>query len=184
MPSPARTLIAAALLAGSAALAGPVAAQVCTPAGYQIEAPKGYSVAKIEYRQVSDTPVRATLWSERLGPRTTDHTVSGLAKGDWTPAAIADPGMLQVDRHPWRMGIAALYTDADTSASRPFECVSQELHPNGMDPWGYYVMSFIEHESDPSRVDFQVRVTLQRGALRPPPKPAKVKTAAVATKRP
>jgi hypothetical protein len=174
-------LIAAALLAGAA---GPAAAQACDPAGYQIEAPKGYSVAKIEYRQLGDQPVRATLWSERLGPRTTDHTVQDLPRGEWTPAVISDPAVMQVNHKPWRMGVEALWTDGENPA-KPFECVAQELHPNGVDPWGFYLLNFIEREADPGRVDFQVRVTLQKGPLRPPPKPVRAKAApAKATVKP
>jgi hypothetical protein len=181
-PAP-RTLTAVALLAGSAALAGPAAAQFCTPAGFQIEVPKGYSVQKIEYLRLADAPVRATLWSERLGPRTTDDTVSDLPKGDWTAAQVADPAVLQYKGRPWRMGVEAAYTGGDAPVVRPFECVVQELHPSGTDPWGYVLMSFIEREADPGRVDFQVKVTLHRGPL-VWPKPVKTKAVAVTAVKP
>ena len=119
--------------------------------------------------QPADVPVRVTLWTERLGPRTTDDTMTGLQKGVWAPAAIANPAGLQHnDDRNWRLGFDALYAESDNNYSRPFECVTEELHANGPDPWGYYVLKFIPHELDPSLVGLQVRVTLHRGPIQWP----------------
>ena len=121
-----RTLITAAVLAGSAALACPAAAQICAPEGPIVFIPKHYSVQSIDYMQAGDAPVRITLWTERLGPRTTDNTMTGLQKGVWTPAAIANPAGLQHnDDRNWRLGFDALYAESGGGDySRPFECVS------------------------------------------------------------
>jgi hypothetical protein len=164
-----RTLITAALLAGSAAFACPAAAQICAPEGPTLFVPKHYSVQGVDYMLAGYQPVRITLWTERLGPRTTDNTMSGLQKGVWTPAAIANPAGLQHnDDKNWRLGFDVLYAESGGGFSRPFECVTQELHANGPDPWGYYVLKFIPHEFDPSQADLQVRVTLRRGPIQWP----------------
>ena len=99
MPRALRTLITAAVLAGSAALACPAAAQVCAPDGPIVFIPKHYSVQSIEYMLAGDAPVRVTLWTERLGPRTTDDTMAGqqLPKGVWVPAQIANPAGLKTE---------------------------------------------------------------------------------------
>jgi hypothetical protein len=175
MPRAPRILIPAAFLAGCAALAGPALAQMqtCTSDGYEMEIPKGYGIWSVEYRQVQDPPVRATLWSERLGPRTIDNTVTATPKGDWTPVAIADPAEVTPDNHKtWKLGVDALFADGG-DYSKSFECVAKELHPNGGDPWGYYILSYIPRESDPGQVYFQVRVILHRGPNPPPPKKPK-----------
>jgi hypothetical protein len=175
MPRAPRTLITAALLAGSAALACPAAAQVCAPDGPIVFIPKHYSVQSIEYMLAGDAPVRVTLWTERLGPRTTDNTMSGqqLPKGVWVPAQIANPAGLQKnDDKNWRIGFDVLFADSGIDYSKPFECVSQELHADGPNPWGYYMLRFIPHELDPGTVDFMVKISLRRGAIRfekPPP---------------
>jgi len=168
-----RTLITAAVLAGSAALACPAAAQVCAPDGFIVRVPKHYSVQSIDYMQAGDAPVRITLWTERLGPPTTDVTVSGLQKGIWTPAGVANPAGMQVnDDKSWRLGFNALYAEgAAGDYSKPFECVGQELHANGPDPWGYYVLTFIPHGLEPGQVDFQVRVSLRKGPIQWPRPP-------------
>ena len=166
-----RNLITAAVLAGSAALAWPAAAQVCAPDGPILFIPKHYSVQSVDYMQAADVPVRITLWTERLGPRTVDNTMTGLQKGVWTSSHISNPAGLQHnDDRNWRLGFDALYAEAGTGSdyNKPFECVGQELHANGPDPWGYYVLKFIPHELDPALVGFQVRVTLIRGPIQWP----------------
>ena len=170
-----RNLITAAVLAGTlvsfGALACPAAAQVCAPDGPILFIPKHYSVQSVAYMQAADVPVRVTLWTERLGPRTTDNTMTGLPKGVWTPAQISNPAGLQNnDDKTWRLGFDALYAESGTGSdyNKPFECVGLELHANGPDPWGYYVLKFIPHELDPSIVGVQARVTLRRGPIQWP----------------
>jgi hypothetical protein len=167
-----RTLITAAVLAGSAALACPAGAQICAPDGGVVYIPKHYSVQDIQYMQAGDAPVRVTLWTERLGPRTTDNTMTSPPKGIWTPSAIMNPIGLQVrDDKPWRLGFDALYAENDGDYAKPFECVGLELHANGPDPWGFYVLKFIPHALDPSQVDFQIRVSLRKGPIQWPKQP-------------
>ena len=168
-----RNPITAAVLAATAALARPAAAQVCAPDGSIVYVPKHYSVQSIEYMWAGEAPVRVTLWTERLGPRTTDNTMMNLPKGIWAPVTIANPVGMQVNNDKsWRLGFDALYAESGSGGySKPFECVGAELHANGPDPWGYYVLKFIPHELDPSLVDFQVRVMLRRGGIQWPERP-------------
>jgi hypothetical protein len=169
MPRAPRTLITAAVLAGSAAAVCPAAAQICAPDGPVVFMPKHYSVQDIQYMQAGDAPVRVTLWTERLGPRTTDGTMTSPPKGIWTPARIMNPAGMQVnDDKNWRLGFDALYAEGDGDFSKPFECVSAELHANGADPWGFYVLKFMPHALEPGQVGFQVRVSLHRGPIQWP----------------
>lgn len=164
-----RILITTAVLAGSAALACSAAAQICAPEGPVLFIPKHYSVQSIEYMQAGDAPVRVTLWTNRLGPQTTDNTMAGLQKGIWTPSNVSNPSGLQVnDDRDWRLGFDVLYAESGSDYSKPFECVGRELHANGSDPWGFYLLRFIPHELDPGQQDFLVRVTLHRGQIKFP----------------
>jgi hypothetical protein len=172
-------LFTAAVLAVPAALACPAAAQVCAPDGAVVFVPKHYSVQSIQYMQAGDAPVRITLWTDRLGPRTTDNTMTSPPKGIWTPSAITNPIGFQVnDDKSWRLGFDALYAETDGDYAKPFECVGLELHANGPDPWGFYVLKFIPHALDPAQVAFEVRVSLRRGPIQWPRPPAAPKATA------
>lgn len=147
----------------------------CTSEGAVVRVPKGYSIAEVDFQQLPDAPpVRATVWSERLGPRTVGSTLEALPKGVWTPVPLLNVPEYQVNGDKdWRMGVSALYADTAGSGdfSRSFDCVDRELHANGADPWGWYLLSFIPHESSPGVQAFQARVRLQRGPIRPPKPP-------------
>lgn len=163
--------LAIMLFLGASALAGPGFA-MCSSEGASVVVPKGYSVSAVDYQQVLDLPVRATLWSQRLGPRTTDVTREALPRGVWTPAAYQDQAQFQADHKSWKMGVSAIYADSDSDYSKSFDCVLQELHANGANPYGWYLLSYVPHERDVGQVAFLVRIQLQKGRLRPPPKPS------------
>jgi hypothetical protein len=162
--------LAAILLSVCASAPASAALAMCSSEGAAVFVPKGYSIASIEYQQVADAPpVRATLWSDRLGPRTVDGTMEAMPKGEWTPVQFQDPAEFQEHDKDWRMGVQALYSDPSVGDySKEFECVNRELHAHGDDPWGWYVLDYLPHESAPGQVGFRVRVRLQRGPLRQP----------------
>lgn len=168
---PNRRRLAATLLSVCvSAPASTALAMGCSSEGAVVKVPKHYSIASIEYQQMSDAPpVRATLWSERLGPRTVDGTKEALPKGVWTPVQLQDPAAFQEHDKDWHMGVSALYSDPNVGEySKAFECVDRELHANGADPWGWYLLSYVPHGSTPGQAGFQVRVRLQRGPLGQP----------------
>ncbi len=165
-------LFGPALALGLLAMAGSAHALDCDSERDGLFIPKGYMITDVEYMQAQDATAQATLWSQRFGPRTTDNIKTGLPKGAWQTVGIVDPAQFQLNpRKDWHMGVSALYSEGG-EPSKPFECVTHELHANGADPYGYYIVNYIPHESDPGQIDFQVKVTLHKGPVRTP-KPAR-----------
>jgi hypothetical protein len=171
--SPRRQLCLAAIGLGAAlASAASGARAECTSENSIVLVPKNFTVQEVAYRQVQDAPVRATLWSNRLGPRNIDSSKEALPKDAWTPVTFQNPAQFSLDHsRDWKLGVAAMSSE-DGEFNRAFDCVEQELHANGSEPYGYYVLNFIPRVSDPGKVGFQVRVQLHKGPI-PVPRPQK-----------
>jgi hypothetical protein len=183
-PKRQRWLAAVWLPLCAASLASGARAMECTSENASVMIPKNVSVESISYMQMQDAPVRAILWSNRLGPRTVDNTQDTLPKGGWMPVAVQNPPQFGLNRDKsWKLGIDAMSSDSG-EFNKAFDCVVQELHANGAYPYGYYVLSFIPKVSDPGKPGFLVKVQLHKGPLPPPPRPPKVAAAKPAAAAP